>query len=136
MENPCAEGEFVCDSGLCSVNSLCGSLEVGAEEEEQEPTPPVLTMVGAKLVIVEMGYKYVKCTAKSPAGAICDRGATAVDEADGDVTDRVLACSPDGVTGRWSTRGVTRCESGEAVGQCSTCGEEPSKKLGTKQQQF
>eukprot|EP00959_Pyramimonas_sp_CCMP1952_P310470 6497680-Pyramimonas_sp.AAC.1 len=40
---------------------------------------------------------------------VCDRGATARDTVDGDLTRRVLACSPDGKTNRFSERGVKGC---------------------------
>jgi hypothetical protein len=47
---------------------------------------------------------FAACTAATPTSVVCDRGATATDHQDGDLTARVTACG-----GRWVSRGVGAC---------------------------
>jgi hypothetical protein len=47
---------------------------------------------------------FAACTAATPTSVVCDRGATATDHQDGDLTTRVTACG-----GRWASRGVGAC---------------------------
>eukprot|EP00959_Pyramimonas_sp_CCMP1952_P414329 8681030-Pyramimonas_sp.AAC.1 len=81
------------------------------EEEEAAPpnTPPELRLVGPAVVEVEQFASYTRCTEFSKLSDVCDRGATATDAEEGDLTARVLACTPDGVRNRFAKRGVAAC---------------------------
>lgn len=110
--NECGQGEFVCGAtpgGPCSVKGLCGVSFQEVAEELASPARPVLTLVGPNRVVVSLNAVYVKCSALAPASSVCERGALVRDDMDGDITHRVLACSKDGATNRFSRRGVTGC---------------------------
>ena len=79
----------------------------GLEESQAvEATPPTLALLGLTEVEVEMNSLFTRCTESSPESAVCDRGVTALDTLDGDITHRVLACSWDGVTPKFHKRGL------------------------------
>ena len=100
--------------GACNLNPafmLGGAKpETMPEGEEQEPLlnlamakpepdttlpdPPIIELLGPSLVFLAQGADYFACTAASPPKEVCDRGALAYSTAEGDLTHKVLACSP------------------------------------------
>ncbi|KAK3274238.1 hypothetical protein CYMTET_17570 [Cymbomonas tetramitiformis] len=109
--DPCPGGR-TCGGGQCGdTNGLCPTFSLGGEEEpDEEPAvPPALALVGSARVTLPQGDAYVACTAESPVSSVCDRGATAWDELEGDLGALVLACSPDGERNRFEQRGVGGC---------------------------
>ena len=56
------------------------------------PDAAEITLLGPEVVYVEQGTPYTACAAQAPTDAVCDRGATAVDPVDGDVSAEVDAC--------------------------------------------
>ncbi|KAK3282301.1 hypothetical protein CYMTET_9956 [Cymbomonas tetramitiformis] len=122
VTNPCAGAgdasgveETSCghdDEGnvLCSEGGLCLRLSVDEEVEETEAEPPVLSLMGPATVTFTQGTLYAACAAGVQlVDQVCDRGATATDPVDGDLTSLVLACSPDGVANRFEKKGITGC---------------------------
>ncbi|KAK3287307.1 hypothetical protein CYMTET_5175 [Cymbomonas tetramitiformis] len=120
--NPCAgAGEDgaekqVCSTATdgsvtCSVGSLCTNLAIETEEEPAAPAePPALQLVGPGAVAMAQGEVYAACpTEGRRLDLVCDQGATAIDPLDGDLTARVLACSPDGASARFVNVGVSVC---------------------------
>jgi hypothetical protein len=97
--NPCAgkaaDGgdEILCeDSGKCSTNGAC--IELAEEVVVVMNLPPVVTLKGPATLEIAQYTGYVQCPVDQdvPVSALCDRGATAKDDKDGDLTDFVLAC--------------------------------------------
>ncbi|KAK3260700.1 hypothetical protein CYMTET_30357, partial [Cymbomonas tetramitiformis] len=106
--------EELADGGVtCSVSGLCENMDFTSEsgdEEEATQTPLTLTLRGDSDVEIPLGTTYTACPAEGPrAGEVCDPGASATDDLDGDLTGRVLACSPDGQSNRFAVRGVGGC---------------------------
>ncbi|KAK3254277.1 hypothetical protein CYMTET_36504 [Cymbomonas tetramitiformis] len=110
--NPCDEPEEpICDGGGCTENGLCMSVTLGDDDATvAEDTPPVITLVGQATLEVAQGEPYTKCSEASGLADVCDKGATAVDEADGILDSQILACSPDGVSYKWGNKGVQNCK--------------------------
>ncbi|KAK3237662.1 hypothetical protein CYMTET_52282 [Cymbomonas tetramitiformis] len=125
VTNPCAddaaggstEGERVCHvdeasrAVTCSESGLCVSLQLEEEEVVVPPDAPVLELAGPSAIeIPEGGEPYAVCPEGGERlGQVCDKGATATDALDGDLTARILACSPDGASMRLDTKGVSAC---------------------------
>ncbi|KAK3240317.1 hypothetical protein CYMTET_49839 [Cymbomonas tetramitiformis] len=122
VRNPCAgigiggRDEWICGrnasgSSECSVNGLCLSLAGQPEEEDEEEitVPPSLAILGAAEVQVSPGLPYLMCPDERQLDLVCDQGATASDELDGDLTKYVLACTSDGVDNRFHNKGVAGC---------------------------
>ncbi|KAK3266543.1 hypothetical protein CYMTET_24838 [Cymbomonas tetramitiformis] len=111
--NPCDAGELpTCNNTACTEGGLCANAEIPLETndvEEEEPSPPTVALIGQQSIDVEMGAGYSKCPEGVGLDVVCDRGATAVDEVEGDITTAVLACSPDGVSYKFSKKGVQAC---------------------------
>ncbi|KAK3288012.1 hypothetical protein CYMTET_4499, partial [Cymbomonas tetramitiformis] len=116
--DPCAsQGERVCgyveSAAECSTAGLCLSSSAASGESEPAsppPRPPVLELIGPSAVEVAEGAgAYAACPEQYDRSLVCDRGAAAHDALDGDLSARVLACSLDGVTQRFSSQGVTGC---------------------------
>lgn len=70
---------------------------------------PGARVQGPSLVEITQGQVYAKCGADAHVSQVCDRGATATDLEDGELTELVLACSPDGVRFKFSKQGVQCC---------------------------
>lgn len=119
VKNPCTDivgvDEKMCGrdgdgNPLCSQGGLCLELAIEEPKEEVPLESPMLSLVGSAEVIVGHGQPYTACVAgKSRLDQVCDPGADAVDPLDGDLSDFVTACSPDGVVNRFSYKGVTGC---------------------------
>jgi hypothetical protein len=65
------------------------------------PAPPSIALLGPALVVVALGVGYERCPmggAPVDGSLECDRGASASDVIDGDLTPLVTACQ---VPGRW-----------------------------------
>jgi hypothetical protein len=56
-------------------------------------SPPSIVLVGPSILTVPYGYNYAACPTSAALSISCDRGATASDAVDGDLTLRVLACA-------------------------------------------
>ncbi|KAK3237339.1 hypothetical protein CYMTET_52578, partial [Cymbomonas tetramitiformis] len=122
VENPCAgAGEDGADERMCatatngsvtcSAGGLCTTLDLESEEEPAAPAePPVLQLLGPGAVTVAQGEVYAACPAEGRRlDLVCDQGAAAIDLLDRDLTARVLACSPDGITAQFANAGVSVC---------------------------
>ncbi|KAK3274903.1 hypothetical protein CYMTET_16937 [Cymbomonas tetramitiformis] len=119
VDNPCASmGERVCHSSangsaVCSESDgqLCSSFITEDEEEPDEPeTAPNIELIGPAAISVPQGEPYAACPVEHAVLSLtCDRGAAVTDDVDGDLTDRVVACSPDGVANRFANLGLSGC---------------------------
>ncbi|KAK3233701.1 hypothetical protein CYMTET_56024 [Cymbomonas tetramitiformis] len=119
--DPCAsQGERLCayveGSPECSTADLClstsSALAASGEDASATapPAPPALELIGpGELEVAEGAGAYAACPEQYDRSLVCDRGAAAHDALDGDLSARVLACSPDGVTQRFSSKGVAGC---------------------------
>ena len=93
----CVDGEATCDDGSCPVGGYCitsapTAVTVAAEPEEiPVDEPPTITLVGDEIVEIDASG-YAKCAEGLTVSALCDRGATAIDSTDGDLTPFVMAC--------------------------------------------
>ena len=65
-----------------------------------------IELIGPRALTVDAGFEYARCAAGAPAAAVCDRGAKATDTADGDLTQRVLACANADVSYKFSSAGL------------------------------
>lgn len=115
----CPAGERYCedDEGLpwCTVKGICGvSLQAStgstasstgststssasssrstAATAAAVSTVPNITLLGPSYVEVQQLAVYDRCAANAPIGAICDRGASASDDRDGNLDRFVLVC--------------------------------------------
>ena len=89
------QGETTCQSLtdttlFCSTGGVC--LAVTSTAPLVIPTPPTIALVGQALLTVPQGTAYALCPTPPPTSAICDRGATASDSLDGDLTSLIEAC--------------------------------------------
>ncbi|KAK3249783.1 hypothetical protein CYMTET_40800 [Cymbomonas tetramitiformis] len=119
VDNPCASmGERVCHSSangsaVCSESDgqLCPGFITEDEEVPDEPeTTPNIELIGPAAISVPQGEPYAACPVEHAVLSLtCDRGAAATDDVDGDLTDRVVACSPDGVANRFANLGLSGC---------------------------
>ncbi|KAK3262154.1 hypothetical protein CYMTET_28973 [Cymbomonas tetramitiformis] len=124
VTNPCdhrgAGGyeEQVCHVGesgatTCSTQGLCATVDMEEEEVQVAAAPPWIKLQGQEMVEVSQGMVYAACPSPEGGGAsvdlVCDPGAEAGDELDGDLTDRVLACSPDGTSNLFASVGLAGC---------------------------
>jgi len=109
--NPCAgkaaDGgdEILCEgSGKCSTNLNC--LELAEEVVVVVDLPPVVTLKGPVTLEIAQYTGYVQCPVDQdvPVSALCDRGATAKDDKDGDLTDFILACGE-----KYTDNGIAGC---------------------------
>jgi hypothetical protein len=108
--NPCAgkaaDGgdEILCeDSGKCSTNGAC--IELAEEVVVVVNLAPVVTLKGPATLDIAQYTGYVQCPPGDvPVSALCDRGATAKDDKDGDLTDFVLACEE-----KYTDNGIAGC---------------------------
>ena len=51
--------------------------------------PPTVVLVGPAALRIDQGASYQKCAVGTPMGAVCDRGATATCDVEGDLTPLV-----------------------------------------------
>lgn len=99
VSNPCQAAETPCfGAGGCTLGGVCAAEVQRATAEEEETTvaadsPPSVTLVGGAVLQVDQYQPFAACTPWSPLSAVCDRGAVARDEEDGDLGGRVEACS-------------------------------------------
>ena len=106
-DETCPIGERACAGGLtCSIDGRCeGELDAAAtadEEETVQDLPPVLTLVTSEFltspVRVRQFHHYKPCTADTDflptKDILCEPGAHAIDDIDGNLTQTVLACPP------------------------------------------
>ncbi|KAK3243702.1 hypothetical protein CYMTET_46660 [Cymbomonas tetramitiformis] len=112
-ERTCSTGSA--NSGAtCSASGLCENVqfESGANRDAEvvSGTAPRLLLRGPAAVEISVGTVYGACPGEGAAvGEVCDPGAWASDDRDGDLTERILACSPDGSSNRFTRRGVAGC---------------------------
>ncbi|KAK3270208.1 hypothetical protein CYMTET_21381 [Cymbomonas tetramitiformis] len=110
-EVPCGvaiNGTVVCShAGLCTTFDLLGT---DGDTTEPEHEPPSIHLLGPATVEVQQFAIYAACVEGiTLMTEVCDRGAEASDALDGDLTARVLACSPDGLVNRFANVGVRGC---------------------------
>ncbi|KAK3262721.1 hypothetical protein CYMTET_28429, partial [Cymbomonas tetramitiformis] len=127
----CPAWEKQCSShGSCSTQGVCVEDLAGPEVDSEPVTvdaAPVVTLivtdvVGA-FVAVGRNNPYAACTAgETPSEArLCEPGVMAVDDNDGDVTNKVLSCPPQeclevGCPGHeFAVKGIEGCLSTEAA---------------------
>ena len=97
VTSQCAGGEATCDDGRCPVGGYCIASEPTAFEAAQmleklsEDNPPTITLIGDEMIEID-GGGYAKCSEGLAVSALCDRGVTAMDTTDGDLTPYVMAC--------------------------------------------
>lgn len=94
----CGKDIVACPDGTCPVDSVCIRPDPTAEEEEEthpqevhSDGPPTIALVGSAYAEVE-GQGYRECSDSLEVSAICDHGAIAHDDVDGDLTPYVEAC--------------------------------------------
>lgn len=111
VTNPCtalgSQQKLCEDSGTCSTKEgLCLGLAL-EEVVVKENVPPVVTLLGSAAIEVQQYSGFVKCPAGEdvPVSAICDRGATASDVEDGDLTASLMACGAS-----YAERGIEACK--------------------------
>ncbi|KAK3233264.1 hypothetical protein CYMTET_56422 [Cymbomonas tetramitiformis] len=110
-EVPCGvaiNGTVVCShAGLCTTFDLLGA---DGDTTAPEPEAPSIHLLGPATVEVQQFATYAACVeGVTLMTEVCDRGAEASDALDGDLTARVLACSPDGLVNRFANVGVRGC---------------------------
>ncbi|KAK3282550.1 hypothetical protein CYMTET_9718, partial [Cymbomonas tetramitiformis] len=110
-----ADGTAQCSTGGFCLTASAGGLGATAEEEVPPPEPPVLRLAGPSTLQLPQGTTYASCPKEGSLDQVCDRGVTASDAADGDLTSRVLACSTDGRTNLFANRGVSGCTLDTAI---------------------
>lgn len=106
-DETCPPGERACEGGMaCSQDSRCeGELDIATdegEEEVQQDLPPAMALVTndfvGSSVSVRQYHPYKPCDATTDfvptIDVKCEPGATAVDDFDGNLTSRILACPP------------------------------------------
>lgn len=101
--DPCAQsnpGEHLCGpGGECSVDGLCasiGGLATAGGGGAGNNKPPVLTLQGPQAVTISVGTAYDVCPSGADLSVPCERGGTATDPEDGNLTPKILACAPGG----------------------------------------
>jgi hypothetical protein len=122
----CPDTESVCtdpDSNLltCTTKGMCGkqlsalqggssarasapgSAAAASSQSPREPPalpkPPTMTLVGLSAQEVLAGTMYDRCSPGATVGALCDEGATAEDEKDGNLNRMVMVCG-----NRWGSK--------------------------------
>lgn len=96
----CPAGESICPKGedeapaVCASDpSLCAFAGLAAEQgnagTQEDASPPRLTLLGPKVVRITAGDGYRRCSPQAPPAEVCERGASAADDVDGDLTLRV-----------------------------------------------
>lgn len=101
--DPCAEatpGEFMCGpGGQCSVDGLCAAISppllASALAAAAVNSPPVIKLLGPPgAAMIAAGNKYESCPPGTVRSFNCEWGAEATDAEDGNLSPRILACSP------------------------------------------
>ncbi|GMH42603.1 hypothetical protein BSKO_10522 [Bryopsis sp. KO-2023] len=119
----CPKGTSLCDTlgqYSCRRELEC-KLGVGSTENvvRRLPSKPHVVLIGDPVVEVLEGTPYVRCPLcfDNPFDwpFPCDPGATAWDEMDGDLTDRVEVCSKDGVKSLFHDGGLVGCDYNTSV---------------------
>ena len=94
---PPLEGEDPDNEKLvCSSDpKLCKFAQLGVSAPPEEPpeeaaaetaSPPEIQLVGPSEVTLTAGENYKRCSVSTPLSVVCDRGAMAYDQVDGDLT--------------------------------------------------
>ena len=104
----CPAGEQICPPGeegaplACAPEpSLCTFAGFATEQSSNahaDARPPQLALIGPQTVRITAGERYSRCSPQTPPAVTCERGASAADEVDGDLTAHVevspgVACS-------------------------------------------
>eukprot|EP00884_Botryococcus_braunii_P013496 jgi/Botrbrau1/22147/Bobra.0206s0071.1 len=102
----CQEGSTLCSDDetrtpYCSTNGFCiplvKSVTTTSVASTFKPTvdaaQPVITLIGPQIVEVTQGLSYQKCPEPPPTNLACERGATAFDALEKDLSGRIEACS-------------------------------------------
>ena len=89
--NACAYGEAPCGAGgPCSIGGVCPAVSVAfassSDAAGAAAAPPTVQLLGLSQVSIAAGMVYFACPPNLQGTAACDRGATARDAADGDLT--------------------------------------------------
>ena len=77
-------GEYFCGEGSVCIEPVGGSTTNAIELPS-----PTLELRGPEVVYVNAGEPYLKCPAQAPLDVVCDAGATAFDDIEGDITSQV-----------------------------------------------
>ena len=108
------DGNVLCDSGKCS--DVAGSCAPAANETSFDgaassipaplPKPPSLVLLGDHNPTVPAAVAYAKCPEGAKLDDLCDHGAKASSELDGDLTFIIMVCGAD-----FKTQGLLGCAS-------------------------
>eukprot|EP00854_Cymbomonas_tetramitiformis_P012334 gene12334-14567_t len=114
---PCAEGETMCNDGMCMANPLqCPLGQVAEAMHNLEPNvAPELVLLGPAEVTVAQHEGYARCRNSSLVSRVCETGAEAEDVEDGLLDQYILSCSPDGLSFPFKDVGVRPCSVNTSV---------------------
>ena len=109
----CASGTALCErrdspgTWYCDTLGQCVSAPSGAGPSTASTfTLARVRLVGPPVVYIIQGDTYVACPQGAPTDATCDRGATATDSVEGDLTPLLDACA---ARARFSVIGLRAC---------------------------
>ena len=92
---PPLDGEEFSDGEklVCSFDpKVCKFAQLGGGDEAADAapaSPPIIQLAGPSEVTITAGDAYALCPVSTPLGVVCERGALAHDEMDGDLTHAV-----------------------------------------------
>lgn len=128
VEAICPPNELLCPDGTCTKLGVClaESLRPLAMYKNK---PPTIRLLGNSTVRIPQGVRYTTCWLYNGSTVdVCDPGVVAKDAEDGNLTPRVLACSPAGAEAfRFFRVGIRGCEINTeqpgryTVGGCHPC---------------
>eukprot|EP00873_Tetraselmis_striata_P011509 jgi/Tetstr1/431773/TSEL_021272.t3 len=110
----CRAAERVCDFGdgrrICSTEGVCMPVDFGALMDATPPPrePPTIALIGDPVVRLPRYSDYPVCSPNTPWARLCERGVTAEDALQGDLTELVVAC-PGMQRLRFAQYGVSSC---------------------------
>eukprot|EP00873_Tetraselmis_striata_P037232 jgi/Tetstr1/457496/TSEL_044078.t1 len=120
----CAPGERLCESEdrsrrpLCSSEGVClgAQFDAGFDDTLSAPAgprePPSIELLGPAVLHLPRYSNYDICSPDTPWGRVCERGATAHDPLQGDLTADVVACpsgAPAGLVLPFAQYGLSTC---------------------------